>query len=120
MKKTKVIGLMLLSSVMLLGSCGGSEEKDYQYNTYMAGSPSTWNVHTWQTNDDAVIIGYTETGLYDFVLNDAKTGYDIISEMADGDPIDTGLDENESNDLTDEEIEKLSCKNFERVLKMFK
>lgn len=106
MKKTKVIGLMLLSSVMLLGSCGGSEEKDYQYNTYMAGSPSTWNVHTWQTNDDAVIIGYTETGLYDFVLNDAKTGYDIISEMADGDPIDTGLDENESNDLTDEEIEK--------------
>lgn len=108
MKKTKVVGLMLLSSVMLLSSCGESKEKDYQYNTYMAGSPSTWNVHTWQNSDDAVIIGYTETGLYDFVLNDEKKGYDIIPEMAAGNPIDTGVDTDKSNDLTDEEIEKYS------------
>ncbi len=109
MKKTNIVGLALLSSVMLLSSCGSEKEVNYQYNTYMSGSPSTWNVHTWQTNDDAVIIAYTESGLYDFVLDRDEsgkaTGYKIVSEMADGEPIDTALDNDPNNDLTDEEVD---------------
>lgn len=88
MKRSKVLGLAVLSSVMLLTSCGNAPEVDYQYNSYLAGSPSTWNVHTWQTNDESVIMAYTETGLYDFVLNENKDGYVIIPEMAADDPID--------------------------------
>lgn len=109
MKKTYLFGLALLSSVMLITSCGGGEsEVDYQYNTYLSGSPTHWNVHTWQENTESIIFSYTETGLYDFVLDrDASgtpVGYKIISEMADGDPIDTQLDDNTANDLTDDEI----------------
>lgn len=109
MKKTYLFGLALLSSVMLITSCGGGDsEVDYQYNTYLSGSPTHWNVHTWQESTESIIFSYTETGLYDFVLdrdeNDKPIGYKIIPEMAAADPVDTQLDEDPTNDLTDDEI----------------
>ena len=109
MKKTKLFGLALLSAVMLITSCdGGDKEVDYQYNTYLSGSPTHWNVHTWQESTESIVFSYTETGLYDFVLDRDETGkpvgYKIIPEMADGEPIDTQLDNDPNNDLTDDEI----------------
>ncbi len=110
MKKTNVLGLALLSTIMLLSSCGSEKEADYQYNTYMSATPSTWNVHTWQNSDESVVFAYTEIGLYDFILDfddsGKAVGYKIVSEMADGEPIDTATDGNDANDLTDEELDR--------------
>lgn len=108
MKQTKHLGLALLGLIMITSCTGGSKEVDYQYNSYLSGSPNTWNVHTWQESTDSVIFSYTETGLYDFVLNRDENGkpvgYKIIPEMADGEPIDTQLDNDPTNDLTEDEI----------------
>jgi ABC-type transport system substrate-binding protein len=62
---------------------------DYTYFDSMTTSPSKWSPHTWQSNDEQVIQAYTEMGFYDFVLNDAKNGYDIVPEMASALPVDS-------------------------------
>lgn len=93
-------GLLLVTSASVLASCGGGSTKGkgvYTYRTAMSASPETWNVHNWQTNTDSVIMGYTEMGLYDFILNEEKNGYAIVPEMAEGEPKD------DSSSITDEE-----------------
>lgn len=103
-KNVKVSALAVLSvlAVSSLGSCGNKDSGVgvYTLRDSVSASPDTWNVHTWQTNVDAIIMGYTEMGLYDFVLNDEKNGYDIICEMAADDPRDV------TSSLTDEEVSK--------------
>lgn len=64
------------------------ENLSYTYNNYMGGTPNKFNPHEWETNEDSYIMTYTQMGFYDFILNEAKDGYDIIPEMAAGDPID--------------------------------
>lgn len=120
--KNKKLLTMLLLGVVTLSGCGkggnssevpgsseipGSSEKPvssevvdtkkYTYSLYDAGSPNTWNPHEWETNTDSVIIGYTEMGLYDFVLNDEGDGYEVVPEMAESFPVDV------SDTLTDAE-----------------
>lgn len=95
-------GLLLVTSASVLASCGGGSTKGkgvYTYRTAMSASPETWNVHNWQTNTDSVIMGYTEMGLYDFILNEEKNGYAIVPEMAKGEPKD------DSSSITDAEEE---------------
>lgn len=60
----------------------------YTYNDFTSGGPNTWNVHTWETNEDSYIIGFTEMGLYDVALNETKDGYVFVPEMAAAKPID--------------------------------
>ncbi|MFA5481681.1 MAG: ABC transporter substrate-binding protein, partial [Bacilli bacterium] len=108
MKTILKLGILSLSVVSLLAGCdgGGSSsdiddvDKKYTYSTFDVGSPRTWNPHEWETNTDAVIIGYTEMGLYDFILNEEKNGYDIVPEMAAGEPVDV------SSTLTPDERSK--------------
>lgn len=90
MKKIPKLAVFSIAIISLVAGCDGDVEGAgrYTYSTFDVASPNTWNPHEWETNTDAVIIGYTEMGLYDFVLNEEKNGYDIISEMADGDPVD--------------------------------
>lgn len=65
-----------------------TENLSYTYNTYEAGSPNKFNPHEWETSSDRYILDYTTLGLYDFILNENKDGYDIIPEMAGGEPVD--------------------------------
>ena len=64
----------------------------YTYNDYSAGSPDTWNPHEWETNEDSYIMTYTQMGLYDFQLNSTGDGYEIVPEMAAGEPVDVTAD----------------------------
>lgn len=110
MKKISTAGFLSLAvAALLIAGCGGSSSsssssssgseggssvssqeapKKYTYSTFDVGSPRTWNPHEWETSTDSVIIGYTEMGLYDFVLNEEKIGYEIVPEMAASEPVD--------------------------------
>ena len=60
----------------------------YTYNDYQVGSPNKWNPHEWETADDRYILDYTTIGLYDFQLNETRDNYEIVPEMAAGEPVD--------------------------------
>ncbi len=81
-----MLGVLVLSAAGVGALAGCSSETDdpegYTYNTYLSTSPSKWNVHNWETNDESYIQSFTETGLYDVVLNKEHNGYNFISEMA--------------------------------------
>ena len=81
-------GLLSVTAVLSLAGCNNTNvsDVDYTYNTYLSTSPSNWNVHNWQTNDESYITSFTEMGLYDAILNEAKDGYTFVSEMAGGMP----------------------------------
>ncbi|MEG0034556.1 MAG: ABC transporter substrate-binding protein [Bacilli bacterium] len=94
--KNKVLKTLLVFTSLTLGtavvaSCGGEEHKSnykYTYRTYLPTSPKSWNVHTWDTNDQSYIIGFTEMGLYDTILNEKHDGYKFVNEMAAAAPVD--------------------------------
>lgn len=105
-KKTTIGSLFLLLGTLVLAGCtpstsessgssGGSgsidpgsssqpvvDNRKYTLNLADVASPRTWNPHEWETNTDSVIIGYTEIGLYDVILNGDKDGYEVVPEMA--------------------------------------
>ncbi len=86
-KKSKTLGFLFLSAagIAALAGCGGGSgdaADGYTYNTYLATSPSKWNVHNWETSDESYIQGFCETGLYDVVMNANHDGYKFIAEMA--------------------------------------
>ena len=76
-----------------LGGCGkgldGSGE--YTYRDSYETPPSTWNPHTYRTNDDAYVNGYTTLGLYEFFFNDDYSSYEVRPEMAAAVPKDVTL-----------------------------
>lgn len=81
-------------SSSIFGPDGGAK---YTYNTYLSTSPSTWNVHTWETSDESYIPAFTEMGFYDLQLNAAKDGYEIVCEMASAMPEDVSATVDESD-----------------------
>ncbi len=123
MKKTLTL-LLLVLTLVVISSCkkdkndttttGGNTtttedpgtvvDDTYTYAFASLGMPNNFNVHIWETNTDSMIMNYTEMGLYDFVLNEEMDGYDIISEMAAGNPVDVTLDyaENTLFDVPDD------------------
>lgn len=84
--KKKTASLLLVSASALVGlaACGGNPSAGTKktYNTYLATSPTTWNVHNWQTADQGYVQSFTEIGFYEAVLNDSLDGYDFVTEMA--------------------------------------
>lgn len=89
--KMKKIGLAALAAVMVasVASCQPKEGVGkYTYNYAMSVFPNNWNPHTYQTNTDAEIQGYTTDGFYTFDYNDTKDGYEIVPAMAKGMPED--------------------------------
>ena len=82
--------LLVLGTGVLVTACGGTGGKKgyYTYDTYLSTKPKTWNVHTWSTNDESYIQGFCSMGFYDLQLNEAKDGYEIITEMASDMPVD--------------------------------
>lgn len=95
-------GLLSVATVLSLAGCnhGNQSDADYTYNTYLASSPSNWNVHNWQTSDESYITSFTEMGLYDAILNETKDGYTFVSEMAGGMPVQV-----DTADVSTEEVD---------------
>ena len=85
---------MVVGAMALMGCNGGGDNSKpnakvtYTYNTAVSGNPNTWNPHEWETSDDSIILSFTSAGLYEFVFNEARNGYEIVPEMADGEPVD--------------------------------
>lgn len=99
MRKSKIAVCLLcavlaLSMLLSMTGCSGSKDdnKSYTYHDYAAATPNTWNPHEWETNEDSYIMNYTTMGFYDFIMNDEKTGYTIIPEMAAAFPVDVTKD----------------------------
>jgi len=114
MKKTsKVLSLLLALTMILVlfAGCGDTEEEvsvttatpageetsseteateteeeaTYTWNEYLAAMPDNWNVHSWETNADSYVFGYTESPLVDIIYtvdDDGTEGWDWCYEMA--------------------------------------
>ena len=72
-------------------------EGDYIWKTSTSVLTTSWNPHSYQTNDQSLPLDYTTSGLYTFIFNDelhpvegkdAYEGYVIVPEMAAEMPID--------------------------------
>lgn len=55
--------------------------KKYTYS-FISASPSTWSPTDWTMNEESTVMMYTRMGLYDFVMNENKNGYNVVTEMA--------------------------------------
>lgn len=95
--KLSVLALVGLTTIVGCGDDDDTGKGSYTYNAYLSVNPTTWNVHKWETSDQSYIMGFTEMGLYDVVLNEEKNGYDFVTEMAASMPVDV------SSQLSDEE-----------------
>ena len=88
MKKSIIVVLVLLLVCSLAG-CKDKHNKSYvdDKTTYtmryaVNSMPTSWNNHTYQSNDATYVIDNTEDSLYVFDYNDAKDGYKIVPGMA--------------------------------------
>lgn len=97
MKNLKKISICLLvfSFVLTLTGCGNKHDKSfvddsaqYTYHSSVDTLPTSWNNHTYQSNDATDILDYTEDGLYVFDYNETKDGYQLVPSMANAMPKD--------------------------------
>ena len=72
-------------------------EGDYIWKTSTSVLTTSWNPHSYQTNDQSLPLDYTTSGLYTFIFNDELhpvegkreyEGYVIVPEMAAEMPVD--------------------------------
>ena len=66
--------------------------KTYYYRMGPSGLPTSWNYHTYSSNDATYILDYAGDALYTFEYNDDFTGYKIVPSMASGDPVDVSAE----------------------------
>ena len=83
--KKITVCLLVLSFVLTLTGCGNKHDKSYvddtatyTYRLATDSLPTSWNNHTYQSNDATDVLDYTEDGLYTFDYNDTKDGYQIV------------------------------------------
>lgn len=71
--------------------------KQYVYKNAVGVLAKYWNIHDYETTDDAYPVDFIVSGLYNIIFNDELhavegrepyAGYKIIPEMAAGDPVD--------------------------------
>lgn len=98
-RTTKIIVSALLCVCLVASFCAtliGCKDKEgvgrYSYNTSLSVFPTNWNPHIYQTDTDAIVMGYTSSGFYTFDYNSTKDGYTVVPDMATGDPIDVSAD----------------------------
>lgn len=99
--------LLLFTALCSLASCGNDDTVSdisnpssggintvptYTYNDYLEETPVTWSPFGWKTAEDEYIFRLTQTGLYDFILNEKGDGYEMTPEMAASDPVDVTAD----------------------------
>jgi len=87
MRKRLVASLLIASIALSLVACGdkksSSVDSDAKY-TYrdVTSSIKTFSPTDWEINSEGEIIGFTITPLYDFFMNDAKDGYEVVPSFA--------------------------------------
>ena len=57
-------------------------KNQFTYNSYSSMTADLWNPHMYESAEESDQFSYIVTGLYEFVLNESKDGYEIIPEMA--------------------------------------
>ncbi len=62
--------------------------KTYTYRLGPSDIPTSWNVHTYQSDSSTYVLDYASDSLYVFEYNDDFSGYKIVPSMAAGDPVD--------------------------------
>lgn len=89
MRKVMYLSLAFLLVFVVAGCKKPVQEKNtYTYNYASSVFPTNWNPHTYETANDADILGYTESGFYTFDYNETKDGYAIVPAMAKSEPQD--------------------------------
>ena len=79
-----VLGLAGILSSVSLAACQSNVANTYTLREYLAGDPSDFNPHTWETNADNYPAGYCEMGLVDIAMDTKNEGaYQWVYEMAD-------------------------------------
>ena len=93
MKKIMYLSLAVLL-VFVLAGCGKEKpaKATYTYNYASSVFPTNWNPHTYETANDADILGYIESGFYTFDYNETKDGYAVVPAMAKSEPQDVTAD----------------------------
>jgi len=83
--KILVMCMALTVLAMTFVSCSKKNDtnngKKYTYSI-IDSAPQTWSPTDWQNTNEGNILGYTRIGLYDFVMNKNKDGYEVVCEMA--------------------------------------
>ena len=60
----------------------------YTYRSATNSLPTSWNIHTYQSNTATLVLDYTTDALYSFDYNLTLDGYRIVPSMANGYPVD--------------------------------
>ena len=63
------------------GGVSGEGAGEYTYHS-VTSTITTWNPTDWQISSEGDIIDYTSATFYDFRMNAAKDGYDIVPDFA--------------------------------------
>lgn len=74
------------------GTSSATEPATYTYNSAASEFPTNWNPHTYQTATDADILDYIVASFYTFDYNDTLDGYQMVPDMATGEPVDVTAD----------------------------
>ena len=74
------------SSVLMPDGMPGNAG-EYTYRTTISTSPQTFNQWLYDTSTDATLMSKYLDSLYKYVINDEKTGYDVVPSMATSDPL---------------------------------
>ena len=83
--KRKTLLVLGLGALMTMTSCqgGGGDGDTYTYRSYVSGTPTNWNPHTWEDSGADEVTAYSEIGFVDFTYDpDVEGGYKIVYEMA--------------------------------------
>ena len=92
MKKAAVISAAaLLALSVSLTSCGkektADKVKNYTYHSTMT-IPKTFSPTDWQLHDEGVCIDLMRSPLYEFIPNESRDSYEIVTELASKMPVD--------------------------------
>ncbi len=87
-----IVSLLVLAMVFSMAACGSKkgghdtsyveDNASYTMHYGVNSLPTSWNNHTYQSNDCTYVTDYTEDALYTFDYNSTKDGYQIVPSMA--------------------------------------
>lgn len=100
-EKIVVATIIVIATIANITSCGGGSQSNstsakkssanakskYTYNT-TAANIQTLSPTDWTLGDEGSIMGFLQSALYDFVLNETKDGSKVVCEMARSFPVD--------------------------------
>ena len=82
MKKV-IIGIILAAAILPSCSSKKTFDPDAKFTYRISSStPTTWSPTDFTTGNETTVLNLTGKGLYDFIMNKTKDGYDVVCEMA--------------------------------------